>query len=401
MTNSLYYSRKESGLCVRCGAVPPVDGKIMCDPCRVESNASNTASRQRRWAAQGRVPKNRMKWGPKTPEERADPNLYSRRISKERWAAGICRLCKYPVAELGGTYCAAHKKAQYATQRSRRAAGQCVKCGAPAGPESKSLCSDHYAAHRKALEERKSRGVCRFCDSPVANKGGAYCKNRLAKIKARRTSLKAAGACVDCTALVERKGMALCLRCVAKAKNKITARQRAGICARCDSPVEWEGGTLCAKHNAWGTERARAKRAKMIEEFITTMPPRPDGAKPIGVIYQVRNRESGMLYVGRTERTAKARWLDHIQDSRANRKPGQFGDDVRAAALAGRADEVFEVSVLRPFYTAEEGFIFEHEEIDARGTLMPHGYNRCDASLEREIIRQRRLAAKKKVARAA
>ena len=100
-------TRREAGLCTRCGHNPPVDGRSVCEPCGEAVRAAERA----RYAA--------------------------------RRAAGACVRCAEPAID-GSSRCARHAaleaervsperrsatgKKRYARRRAR---GQCVDCGAP------------------------------------------------------------------------------------------------------------------------------------------------------------------------------------------------------------------------------------------------------------------------------
>ena len=286
-------------------------------------------------------------------------------------------------------------------RQARRRAGLCTQCGKPAGPESKAYCSEHHAAHRRWVANRKRQGLCVQCGSALAEGDERICSKCRAQQKARDATLKAAGICLCCGTAETTNGKIYCEPCDDKRKNKQRDRKAAGICNRCDSPVEWEGGSSCARHNALDAKRQRNIQARAADEFCASLPPRPDGAQPIGVIYQIRHRASGLLYVGKTTSTLKERWSKHIQSARRGVKRGQFALDIVAAHAAGRVHEAFEITVLRPYYTPAEGSAFEHQEINARGTMAPHGYNRCSADLERKLTGYARAQPLKKVARAA
>ncbi len=124
-------ARAEAGLCVRCGNVPPEDGRTLCGPCRDDHRQ---AKRQRH---------------------------------ADRRAAGLCVRCRTPTFG-GAAYCAPcavadsagrnpqRKNAQSRRRyRFRRERGSCTACGAPAqGAARCPPCAErsyHGSAHFKGI----------------------------------------------------------------------------------------------------------------------------------------------------------------------------------------------------------------------------------------------------------
>ena len=100
-------SRREAGMCTRCGRRPPVEGGATCEPCRVS-------------------------------RREADREIYAARRS-----TGLCVRCGAPAAD-GGSRCApcgileaeqvdSDRKNESSRQRywRRKAAGRCTDCGEP------------------------------------------------------------------------------------------------------------------------------------------------------------------------------------------------------------------------------------------------------------------------------
>ena len=121
-------SRREAGMCTRCGERPPVEGGATCEPCRVSRREAN------------------------------------REIYAARRSTGLCVRCGAPAAA-GGSRCAPCgileteyvdqiRKNQSSRQRywSRRSADRCTDCGEPSQGASRCLeCakrsyerSDHF-----------------------------------------------------------------------------------------------------------------------------------------------------------------------------------------------------------------------------------------------------------------
>ena len=193
-------ARKAAGLCIRCGNVPPEDGRAMCEPCRDDRRAAKRARRA------------------------------------ERRAAGLCVQCAAP-APGGKAYCdpcakvrsrrrnlKAKREADRRRYAERRARGDCTSCGRPAnGAAECRACCD---AARARYDARRAAGVCVKCKTPTYG-GAAYCapcavakaerRDREAEYAARRARYadrRARGRCVECDA--PSPGVARCAPCSRK-----------------------------------------------------------------------------------------------------------------------------------------------------------------------------------------
>ena len=190
-------ARKAAGLCIRCGNVPPDEGRSMCEPCRDDRRAAKRA------------------------------------LHHERRAAGLCVKCAAP-APVGKAYCyscakirsgrrnlKAKREADRRRYAERRARGDCTNCGKPAhGAAECRACCD---AARDRYDARRAAGVCVKCQTPTYG-GTAYCgpcavakaerRDREAEHAARRARYahrRARGRCVQCDA--PSPGMARCEPC--------------------------------------------------------------------------------------------------------------------------------------------------------------------------------------------
>ncbi|MCY4502596.1 MAG: hypothetical protein OXE57_13660, partial [Alphaproteobacteria bacterium] len=137
-----------AGLCIRCGNLPPAEGRSMCEPCREDRRAAKRARHA------------------------------------ERRPAGLCVQCETPTP--GGTaYCEpcakirsrrrnleAKREADRRRYAERRASGDCTTCGKPAyGAAECQACCD---AARARYDTRRAAGVCVKCKTPTYG-GTAYC----------------------------------------------------------------------------------------------------------------------------------------------------------------------------------------------------------------------------------
>ena len=141
-------ARKAAGMCIRCGNVPPEEGRAICEPCRED----------RRQAKRDR--------------------------HRDRRAAGLCVRCATP-SPGGKTYCdpcaetrsrrrnlKAKRELDRRRYAERRARGDCTSCGKPAhgAAECQSCCD----AARDRYDARRAAGVCVKCRTPTFD-GAAYC----------------------------------------------------------------------------------------------------------------------------------------------------------------------------------------------------------------------------------
>ena len=193
-------ARRAAGLCIRCGAVPPEEGRSMCEPCR-------------------------------------DDRREAKRVRhRERRAAGLCVNCATPAPD-GKAYCdpcagtrsrRRNLKAKQETDRrryaDRRARGDCTTCGKPSGGAAE--CEACRDAARARYDARRAAGVCVKCQTPTFG-GAAYCapcavakegrRDREAEYAARRqryADRRAKGRCVECN--TPSPGVARCEPCSRK-----------------------------------------------------------------------------------------------------------------------------------------------------------------------------------------
>ncbi len=188
-------TRRAAGLCVRCGHVPPGEGRSMCEPCREDRRAGKRAFHAERRAAglcvQCATPapggkaycdpcaKTRSRRRNLKAKREADRRRYS-----ERRARGDCTSCGNPAN--GAAECRACREAARARYDARRAAGICVKCQTPTyggatycGPcavakEERRDREAEYAAKRARYSERRAKGRCVACNAP--SPGVARCE---------------------------------------------------------------------------------------------------------------------------------------------------------------------------------------------------------------------------------
>ena len=231
-------ARRAAGLCIRCGHIPPEEGRSMCEPCRDDRRAAKRARRA------------------------------------ERRAAGLCETCATPVTG-GAAYCGscaaarnerrqrdpeAHREADRRRYAERRARGDCTRCGTPANGAAECQTCRDAARHR--YDARRAAGVCVKCQRPTV--GGAACcasctvanvgqRDREAENAARRdryAERRAKGRCVECN--TPSPGAARCRPCAAAnaalrdreaenaARRRRYAERRAnGRCVECNAPSPW------------------------------------------------------------------------------------------------------------------------------------------------------------------
>ncbi len=188
-------ARRAAGLCIRCGNVPPEQGRAMCEPCRDDRRAAKRARHAERRAAglcvqcAAPAPGGEAYCDPCAETRSRRRNLEAKREADrrryaERRARGDCTSCGRPAH--GAAECRACCDAARARYDARRAAGVCVKCKTPTygGTAYCAPCAvakaerrdreAEYAARRRRYAERRARGRCVECDAP--SPGVARCE---------------------------------------------------------------------------------------------------------------------------------------------------------------------------------------------------------------------------------
>ena len=188
-------ARRAAGLCIRCGHIPPEEGRSMCEPCREDRRAAKRALHAERRAkglcVQCRVPApgGKAYCDPCAGARSRRRNLKAKRDADrrryaERRARGDCTSCGKPAH--GAAECRACREAARARYGARRAAGICVKCQTPTygGATYCAPCAvvkeerrdreAEYAAKRARYADRKAKGRCVACNAP--SPGVARCE---------------------------------------------------------------------------------------------------------------------------------------------------------------------------------------------------------------------------------
>ena len=191
MKKTLYYARKEQGICTNCGHEPASEGRTLCAAC-----------------AEKEAAKKRAEYAEKSEE------LLKKKREDTAWykARGICTACHHEKAAAGRARCPAclyalrlYKKPprseatkELERQRSRqrrddlRAAGICTVCGKrPAEPHT--ICDYCRARSRNVSAERRlAAGVmprhvmgdgyhCAICGSTDLQPGKKLCRKHYAE----------------------------------------------------------------------------------------------------------------------------------------------------------------------------------------------------------------------------
>ena len=189
-------ARLASGLCSRCGKLPPEDGLKVCGSCADKRRAADKARRARA-RQEGKL------YGGRDPvKRRRSDRAGDRRRRQARREAGLCPNCGRNPPEDGRSICEPCREARRAMDRARyaarKAAGVCVRCGEPAIGGS-SRCARHAVLEaERASPERRS----------------AVWKKRYARRRARRQ-------CVDCG--IGTAGSARCPACAERSNIRAPA----------------------------------------------------------------------------------------------------------------------------------------------------------------------------------
>ena len=177
-------SRREAGMCVRCGTAPAEPGRSSCEQC-LEKKREADRFRYRRAKDAG------LKYGGKSVTvKRKAARIASKRRLEARRDSGVCTNCaRRPPAE-GGTTCepcrVARREADRVIYHARKTAELCVKCAGPTNgggtrcapcsvleSEGRSAERKNEAARRRYWT-RKSAGRCTDCNAP--SQGAARCE---------------------------------------------------------------------------------------------------------------------------------------------------------------------------------------------------------------------------------
>ena len=176
-------ARVASGLCSRCGRVPPEPGLKLCGSCGEKRLAADKARRDR--ARQEGKP-----YAGRDPVKcRRSDRAGDRRRRRARREAGLCTNCGRNPPEDGRPVCEACRAARRVLDRrryaARKAAGVCVRCGEPAVGGT-SRCARHAALEaervsperrsvtsRKRYARRRARRQC--VDCRIGTAGSARC----------------------------------------------------------------------------------------------------------------------------------------------------------------------------------------------------------------------------------
>ncbi len=188
--------RAASGLCTRCGRLPPEPGLKMCRDCGDKRRAADR-DRRARARAEGK------QYGGRDSDlcRRADRARDRRR--RRAWRdAGLCSNCGRNPPEDGRSVCEPCREARRAIDRrryaARRAAGACVRCSEPA-VDGSSRCARHAALEAERVSPERKKAVDR---------------KRYARRRAQRK-------CVDCSISVA--GTARCPDCARRSNTRVPA----------------------------------------------------------------------------------------------------------------------------------------------------------------------------------
>lgn len=146
----LYASRKENGLCVKCGK-PNDNGKVLCDYC----------------------------------------TIYNRKYNKIKKSNNQCLQCGEPISN-HATYCKTCRKKNQTEYRkslynNRKENGLCTRCGKPNNNQPKLTCTicEEYQRELKATYNKS--GVCDLCGREYAVIGLKKCAYCLEKYRKRNS----------------------------------------------------------------------------------------------------------------------------------------------------------------------------------------------------------------------
>lgn len=160
LSKTLYYQRKEQGLCVRCGE-KAIQGKVMCETCR-DNEAKKRKSDREFCKSMGICPRcqKNLLWG---DEKNCPECLAKMQIVNEKYKnRGNFNSKEY------------HKKRYEQLKES----GYCIKCRKRLQEQGKTKCSVCLASERLRMRkqgiprsERVNYGLCYFCGNKLDRVG--------------------------------------------------------------------------------------------------------------------------------------------------------------------------------------------------------------------------------------
>ena len=223
-----HVERIASGLCTRCGRVPPEPGLKVCGSCGEKRRAADEARRAR---AQARG----APYAGRDPVKcrRAD-RAGDRRRRRARREAGLCTGCGRNPPEDGRSVCEPCREARRALDRrryaARKAAGLCTRCAEPTAGGS-SRCARHAALEAERVSPERKKATDR---------------KRYARRRARRR-------CVDCR--VGTAGSARCPACAYRSNARAPAWHAVQVGPPFYTVIELESGV---DHGTYDTEAETA-----------------------------------------------------------------------------------------------------------------------------------------------
>ena len=210
-----HIDRVASGVCTRCGRLPPEPGIKVCTGCAEKRRAADRARRAKA-RSEGK------QYGGRDPERcrRAD-RAGDRRRRRARQEAGLCTSCGLRRPQDNRSVCEPCREARRALDRrrysARRATSRCVRCTQPT-VGGLSRCGRCLALERE-----------RVCPEHESASG-----------KRRYAARRAQGVCVDCRA--HTGGAARCPRCAYRSNSRAPERHLAALWPPQITVVELETG---------------------------------------------------------------------------------------------------------------------------------------------------------------
>ena len=251
--------RKAAGLCLMCGAVPPVPGRTNCEPC-ADKRRAREKERSARLKAEGKPRR--------CPDKaREAGRRHYRKKVETRVARNLCPRCGQAPPAPGRRLCDGCNEKIRERARVRYHEGKQAGLKYGGRPAESRRRSARVRSERKRLAWLEA-GKCSRCGKAEPAEGGSTCTpcrvRRQERERAKYAERRSTGCCVRCGAASTFDGAALCFTCAAveadsgrqerknaASRRRYMERRRAGICTDCGAPSNGASRCVPCAHRSY------------------------------------------------------------------------------------------------------------------------------------------------------